>query len=396
MTETGTEKSGAGSDTLELSIKCTSSPDFTVSINKDATVKDLKDLIAEQHDVPADKQRLIFSGRMMKDAMTLKEFNIQTGNTLHLIKRAAAKQAQTQANPASVPSPSQLSAGQETGNPLSDLTGARYSGLANLPPASIFGPDGGLGPSPGMDQVEEILNNPEQLSEVLNQVAHIDENDPLLRMLPQEARQQFLSFSRDPIFQSMIADPDGMRILRNVMSASLQMENSGAANGLRDDRALASLLGNGSHAPDISTSEEGSDANASSGSSAAAGAASSSDEVRRLQDLLGLPVPGTQTGMQQRLSEMFAEAGMFPPAQNGTAQRGGDISSPMLENILARAFANSAPPTDTSRPPEEVYEMQLRQLNELGFFDFDRNVKALRRSGGNIEGAIEALVENLV
>lgn len=49
------------------------------------------------------------------------------------------------------------------------------------------------------------------------------------------------------------------------------------------------------------------------------------------------------------------------------------------------------PPADT-RPPEEVYETQLRQLNEMGFYEFDRNVSALRRSGGNVQGAIEYLL----
>jgi ubiquilin len=50
-----------------------------------------------------------------------------------------------------------------------------------------------------------------------------------------------------------------------------------------------------------------------------------------------------------------------------------------------------AAPADT-RPPEEVYEIQLRQLNEMGFYEFDRNVSALRRSGGNVQGAIEYLL----
>jgi len=55
------------------------------------------------------------------------------------------------------------------------------------------------------------------------------------------------------------------------------------------------------------------------------------------------------------------------------------------------AFGGSPPPQD-NRPPEEVYEVQLRQLNEMGFYEFDRNVMALRRSGGNVQAAIEFLL----
>lgn len=48
-------------------------------------------------------------------------------------------------------------------------------------------------------------------------------------------------------------------------------------------------------------------------------------------------------------------------------------------------------PADT-RPPEERYADQLRQLNDMGFFEFDRNVTALRRSGGSVQGAVEYLL----
>lgn len=44
-----------------------------------------------------------------------------------------------------------------------------------------------------------------------------------------------------------------------------------------------------------------------------------------------------------------------------------------------------------NRPPEERFATQLRQLNEMGFFDFERNVRALMRSGGDVGGALEDL-----
>lgn len=48
-------------------------------------------------------------------------------------------------------------------------------------------------------------------------------------------------------------------------------------------------------------------------------------------------------------------------------------------------------PADT-RPPEERYESQLRQLNDMGFYEFERNIAELRRSGGSVQGAIEHLL----
>lgn len=53
--------------------------------------------------------------------------------------------------------------------------------------------------------------------------------------------------------------------------------------------------------------------------------------------------------------------------------------------------AGPAAPPDT-RPLEERYADQLRQLNDMGFYEFERNVEALRRSGGSVQGAVEYLL----
>jgi len=54
-----------------------------------------------------------------------------------------------------------------------------------------------------------------------------------------------------------------------------------------------------------------------------------------------------------------------------------------------------AQPQD-DRPPEVRYADQLRQLNDMGFFDFDRNVRALQRAGGSVQGAVEQLLGGMM
>jgi ubiquilin len=83
--------------------------------------------------------------------------------------------------------------------------------------------------------------------------------------------------------------------------------------------------------------------------------------------------------MQQMLQMMGGmPGGSVPPAD-------------LLSGLFGGMPPAAASPPD-NRPPEERYAEQLRQLNEMGFFDFDRNVEALRRSGGSVQGAINQLL----
>ena len=65
--------------------------------------------------------------------------------------------------------------------------------------------------------------------------------------------------------------------------------------------------------------------------------------------------------------------------------------NPMLAGGLGGAAAAPQNPPD-NRPPEERYAEQLRQLNDMGFYEFERNVEALRRTGGSVQGAVEYLL----
>ena len=44
--------------------------------------------------------------------------------------------------------------------------------------------------------------------------------------------------------------------------------------------------------------------------------------------------------------------------------------------------------------PEELYATQLQQLQEMGFFDTQENIRALRATSGNVHAAVERLLGN--
>lgn len=139
-----TEDAASDEAPVTFNIKYGNDNRHSLTLPLTATVLELKQKLAtpEYVNFEPGRQRLIYSGRVLKDADTLASYKIKEGNTVHLVQ-AAAPSANTGVNSAPSNVPANLAAG--TGNnPLAGLTGARYAGFAQLPNQNMFGPDGGV------------------------------------------------------------------------------------------------------------------------------------------------------------------------------------------------------------------------------------------------------------
>ena len=110
--------------------------------------------------------------------------------------------------------------------------------------------------------------------------------------------------------------------------------------------------------------------------------------------LFGGPQGGAANpfGMTPEMMQNFGQMTRGAPQGGATNPFGmtPEMMQSFMQNLMGGA-AEPAAPADT-RPPEERYAEQLSQLNEMGFYDFDQNVAALRRSGGNVQGAVNFLL----
>jgi ubiquilin len=141
---------------LTFTVKSSNDAKYAITITANSTVTQLKEKLATSDfaDIPTERQRLIYSGRVLKDHETLASYKIKDGNTIHLVKGAESNNRQNPANQGgSVPVagagsaanvPSNIAAGTGAHNPLAQLTGARYAGFHQLPGADMFGADGGV------------------------------------------------------------------------------------------------------------------------------------------------------------------------------------------------------------------------------------------------------------
>ncbi|KAJ3256700.1 hypothetical protein HK103_005195 [Boothiomyces macroporosus] len=59
--------------------------------------------------------------------------------------------------------------------------------------------------------------------------------------------------------------------------------------------------------------------------------------------------------------------------------------------LLQMMMGQQAQPTQPAQPPEVLYQTQLAQLQDMGFFNAAENIRALQMTGGNVEAAVEWL-----
>ncbi|PYH46933.1 ubiquitin domain-containing protein DSK2 [Aspergillus saccharolyticus JOP 1030-1] len=453
---------------ITFTIKSSNDAKYTLTLPLSTTVSDLKEKLAssEYADTPAERQRLIYSGRVLKDNETLATYKIKEGHTIHLVKSAASNQrsgAATQSASTSAPTgaaantpatgvPTNLAAG--TGNnPLAGLTGARYAGFAQLPGAGMFGPDGGMGPPPDTEMMLSMLENPQfqsTLNEALQNPAMIDmmiQQNPMLRDMGPAARQIFQS----PEFRRMLTDPNSIRQMASMQRAmgggglggsafpapgvtnTTPEENRNTQNnngstptpnaafnpfmptGLGAGNPFAALFGGNPAFGGIPPSAAGNTQSGSTGSTDGAPEATTGNNTNN-----NTTTPGAN--QQQTPQNPFSlllnpalfggqggQGGLNPldPQQNpflrdpamlqqimqnigGAPGNAGATGSNPFAALFGEGFGAPAP--QDNRSIEERYADQLRQLNDMGFYDFDRNIAALRRSGGSVQGAVEYLL----
>lgn len=65
-----------------IHIRCSNGSKFSVQAGLDSTVGSFKAVLAEKCDVPAEQQRLIYKGRILKDDQTLASYGLSFMQTL--------------------------------------------------------------------------------------------------------------------------------------------------------------------------------------------------------------------------------------------------------------------------------------------------------------------------
>lgn len=310
-----------------------------------------------------------------------------------------------------------------------------------------------MGPPPDPEQMASMLENPNFASTLNEALSNPDVIEQMIRSNPMfqgamgsQARQML----QDPNFRRMMTDPETLRSMNQMRRQMPDMFGGmgGAGDGDQafpmpgptDDTAgttatpqqpdsapqppvnpfamfgqpgtssgtggtgnpFAMLFGPGAMA-NANTTPTG----AQGGSQPPAGDAGSPSSQQQpatnpIAQLTQQMMQNPQM-MQQMMSSMGAAGSSVPAPTADTNSNNAHGNSPAYNPLAALqamgmgggamgGFGGGSPAPQDDRPPEDRYAEQLGQLNDMGFHEFERNVQALRRSGGSVQGAIESLL----
>ncbi|XP_004509431.1 ubiquitin domain-containing protein DSK2b-like [Cicer arietinum] len=99
---------------------------------------------------------------------------------------------------------------------------------------------------------------------------------------------------------------------------------------------------------------------------------------------------------QSLMSQLGQQQSTREPGQTGGGTGSlNNLGLEMLSSMFGGLGAGSlAVPNTSNEPPEQLYATQLSQLQEMGFFDTQENIRALIATSGNVHAAVERLLGN--
>ncbi|CAG5136509.1 unnamed protein product [Candidula unifasciata] len=102
---------------IDITVKTLDGQNRTFSVPEKLNVRQFKEKISTNVEVPADNQRLIFQGRVMQDDKVLKDYDIH-GKVIHLVQRAPPTTASASGNLTSTAASASASSPDRPHNPL--------------------------------------------------------------------------------------------------------------------------------------------------------------------------------------------------------------------------------------------------------------------------------------
>ncbi|GLT63211.1 hypothetical protein SLA2020_357900 [Shorea laevis] len=241
----GGEGDGDGDGGVMINIRCSNGTKFSVRTSLDSTVGSFKAVLSQNCDVPADQQRLIYKGRILKDEQTLESYGLQADHTVHMVRGFAPASSTPPAAATNAGSPNTAPAvTRGVGSNVGGGFGGPGAVAPLFPGLNALGGTGASGLfGAGLQEFEQVqqqlTQNPNMMRDIMNMPAmqSLMNNPELMRSLIMSNPQMREIIDRNPELGHILNDPSILRqtldVARNPELMREMMRNT--------DRAMSNI-----------------------------------------------------------------------------------------------------------------------------------------------------------
>ncbi|XP_025828968.1 ubiquilin-2-like [Agrilus planipennis] len=396
-------------DLITLNIK-TQKSNQKVTVSHLLSIKELKAVLSNKFDKDISRLQLIFAGKSLKDQDNLKFYNIKDGSTVYLIIKNPPQppEVQTSSNPYRLESNDLLgnlhglhvgSSSLPTLNDnMSDMNPELIQSLLNNPMVS------GLASDP--ETVRLLLTANPQIQEVINrnpEINHLLNNRELLQEMLNLARNpsmyQELLRSNDRALRQLENTPGGLNVLQRIyqevqeplIDALQRNPYSQTGRDQENEQDTANpQQGNENRIPLPNPWNE------------RASSETNQPEENNSQRLGSLP--NNNSPIFEHIHSFLNPEFVSTLVDSYRENQGIHVNPNTLNAFNFSPIPPNAPDTSplgnvseilTNTMPLEVrFRSQLEQLQTMGFNNVEANLQALLASGGDINLAIDRLINN--
>ena len=359
-------------DEITIKIKMTSNAQvYTLKVNKSDTIEVLKEKCSKETSVPAQSQNLVYKGRILSNEKLVSDYNIDNDHTIILVKKHIPSQTSTTENKPSTQTTSTSNTNTNTNNysnnsnnnnsnnnnynPFMGLGGQMPdlsqlgSLMGNIDPNSLndmmqnLGNGGGLG-NMGMgmnpQMMGQLLSNPMYMQMMQNmlqnpQMLQMAINSPQMRQLAQN-NPQMQALLNNPQLLQQILNPQTLQMMSNMFQS----------------------MGGGNNNPNNNNNNT-----------------NNNNGQRPAFDF-------------SQMANLFSGMGGLFGNQNNNSGSGFGAG----ENFSNIGINDN---NDPNVDYKEKYKDQLAQMKEMGFVNEETNIQMLKQCNGNVQFAIERMLNML-
>eukprot|EP00262_Sarcandra_glabra_P021397 TRINITY_DN903_c0_g2_i1.p1 TRINITY_DN903_c0_g2~~TRINITY_DN903_c0_g2_i1.p1 ORF type:complete len:538 (+),score=90.90 TRINITY_DN903_c0_g2_i1:224-1837(+) len=211
--DSGEPRVSVPGDAVTVNVRCSNGSKFSVRTSLESTVGSFKSVVADNCDIPADQQRLIYKGRILKDDQTLESYGLQGDHTVHLVRGAAPTASSNTSSAANIGAPNTAPGvtrgvgSNESGSFGGSLfPGLGINGLGSNGTSGLFGTE--------FEQVQQQLTqNPNMMREIMNMpvMQNLMNNPDLMRNLIMNNPHMREIIDRNPDLAHILNDPSTLR-----------------------------------------------------------------------------------------------------------------------------------------------------------------------------------------